>query len=66
MPSFILLTQSVGRLLLNSGLTLYTVLAVIMFEEPALVHLFGQEYKNYKKRVPMFFPVPMMSGGHTD
>ena len=39
-------------------LTTYVVVAVVFFEEPALVEEFGEDYKQYMKEVPRFIPDP--------
>ena len=39
-------------------LTMYVVVAVVFFEEPALVEEFGEDYKQYMKEVPRFIPDP--------
>jgi protein-S-isoprenylcysteine O-methyltransferase Ste14 len=50
-------TMTVGHLLLAALLTGYMLVAVV-FEERDLVAHFGQVYENYRRRVPMFFPIP--------
>ena len=42
-------------LLVNSVITLYTLIA-IRFEERKLIGLYGKEYEDYRKRVPMLLP----------
>jgi protein-S-isoprenylcysteine O-methyltransferase Ste14 len=38
-------------------------LAIVkFFEEPMLIRLFGKEYRQYKERVPAFFPLPLRVG----
>lgn len=53
-------TMTVGHLLLAGGLTGYIAIAVI-FEERDLVNHFGQEYREYQRRVPRF--IPRLVGG---
>lgn len=53
-------TMTVGHLLLAAGLTGYIAIAVI-FEERDLVNHFGQEYREYQRRVPKF--IPRLVGG---
>ncbi len=37
----------------------FACLAIVkLFEEPTLTGLFGEEYRQYKERVPAFFPLP--------
>jgi protein-S-isoprenylcysteine O-methyltransferase Ste14 len=48
-------TMTVGHLLLAAGMTGYMLLAVV-FEERDLIAYFGQQYEDYRQRVPMFVP----------
>lgn len=48
--------MSVGHCLLAIAFTTYVAFAVAMFEEPALVKEFGQDYVEYAKRTPMYVP----------
>ncbi len=48
-------TMTVGHLLFAGSLTAYMILAAIV-EERDLVNHFGQTYKDYRRRVPMFVP----------
>lgn len=48
-------TMTQGHLLFAAVLTLYMAVAVV-FEERDLVELFGDEYRAYQRRVPMFLP----------
>ncbi len=48
-------TMTVGHLLFAASLTAYMMLAAIV-EERDLVDHFGQTYKDYSRRVPMFVP----------
>jgi protein-S-isoprenylcysteine O-methyltransferase Ste14 len=50
-------TMTLGHLLLAAGLTVYMLVAVV-FEERDLVAYFGQAYEDYRRRVPMFVPLP--------
>ena len=50
--------QSLGRLLVAVGVFVYLLLAVPYFEEPGLVQEFGNSYRGYMKKTPMFFPIP--------
>ena len=45
-------------LLVNTVITLYTLIA-IRFEEQKLIELYGKEYEDYRKRVPMILPFRM-------
>jgi protein-S-isoprenylcysteine O-methyltransferase Ste14 len=53
-------TMTVGHLLFAATLTLYMVLAALV-EERDLVAYFGDAYRDYQRRVPMF--VPRLSNG---
>lgn len=50
-------TVSMGRLLLNVGMSIYC-LAAIRWEEQDLVRQFGDAYREYCRRVPMLLPWP--------
>ena len=50
-------TMTVGHLLLAATLTGYMLVAVV-FEERDLVAHFGRAYEEYRRRVPMFIPLP--------
>jgi protein-S-isoprenylcysteine O-methyltransferase Ste14 len=50
-------TMTLGHLLLAAGLTGY-MLAAVVFEERDLVAHFGRAYEDYRRRVPMFLPLP--------
>jgi protein-S-isoprenylcysteine O-methyltransferase Ste14 len=50
-------TMTAGHLLLAAALTGYMLVAVI-FEERDLVAHFGHRYEEYRRRVPMFIPLP--------
>jgi protein-S-isoprenylcysteine O-methyltransferase Ste14 len=49
--------MTAGHALLAAGLTGYMLVAVI-FEERDLVAHFGRAYEGYRRRVPMFLPLP--------
>jgi len=47
---------TVGRLVLNIGLTLYILIAVKFFEEPDLRKELGDKYRRYEATTPAYFP----------
>lgn len=47
--------MTTGRLLFNSGMTLY-ILVGVYFEERSLVKALGQDYQQYCRQVPMLLP----------
>jgi protein-S-isoprenylcysteine O-methyltransferase Ste14 len=47
--------MTVGHLVFSCGMTFYIVIGVY-YEERAMVRRFGDEYEDYRKRVPKFFP----------
>ncbi len=47
--------MTVGHLIFSSGMTLY-ILVGVYYEEKAMVRRFGEDYEDYRKRVPRFFP----------
>lgn len=49
-------TMTTGHCLFASLFTAYVVFAVTMYEEPALVKQFGQDYVEYMKKTPMYIP----------
>jgi protein-S-isoprenylcysteine O-methyltransferase Ste14 len=49
--------MSQGRLFFAAGSTIY-VLVAIQFEEHDLINVFGQTYRDYRKRVSMILPLP--------
>ena len=40
--------------------TLYVLVAVPLFEEPHLVVLFGERYREYMKTTPMLLPINLL------
>jgi protein-S-isoprenylcysteine O-methyltransferase Ste14 len=50
-------TMTVGHLLLAIGMSAYILIA-IRYEERDLVKLLGEDYANYRARVPMLIPHP--------
>ncbi|MDB4442215.1 NnrU family protein [bacterium] len=48
--------MTVGHLLFAAGMTIYSFIG-FKFEERDLIDLYGEEYKTYKQKVRMFFPV---------
>lgn len=48
-------TMTVGHLVFSLGMTIYILIGVY-FEEKAMIRRFGDDYKDYKSRVPKFFP----------
>ena len=51
-------TMTLGHLVLAALLTGYMLVAVV-FEERDLEAHFGKEYEDYRRRVPMFVPLPL-------
>lgn len=47
--------MTAGHLLFSAGMTIYILIGVY-FEEKAMVRRFGDDYKDYRDRVPKFFP----------
>jgi protein-S-isoprenylcysteine O-methyltransferase Ste14 len=47
--------MTINLLALNLGLTAYLVIGAF-FEERKLVHEFGDAYRDYRRRTPMFIP----------
>ena len=45
--------------MLVSGLTLYVLVSVPLFEEPNLTEMFGERYREYKRTTPMLLPVKL-------
>lgn len=54
---------TLDRLLLNVSFTVW-VIAATRLEERKLVATFGEEYRNYQRKVPMLIPWPLASGRH--
>ena len=50
-------TMTMGHLLLAAATTAY-ILIGIFFEERDLVHMFGDQYRNYRRQVSMLIPLP--------
>ena len=48
-------TMTVGHLVFSLGMTIY-ILVGVYFEEKTMMREFGDEYQDYKSRVPKFFP----------
>jgi protein-S-isoprenylcysteine O-methyltransferase Ste14 len=48
--------MSVGHLLLCGAISGYIVVALVFFEEPDLIRQFGDDYRDYRKRVGMLIP----------
>ncbi len=47
--------MSIGHFIFAAGMTVYTLVG-IQFEERMLIHYIGDEYRDYKRRVPMLIP----------
>ncbi|NGP88506.1 isoprenylcysteine carboxylmethyltransferase family protein [Aliifodinibius halophilus] len=47
--------MTVGHFIFSGGMTLYILIGVF-YEEKAMVQRFGNKYKDYRDRVPKFFP----------
>ncbi len=50
-------TMTVGHLLFAAGTTAY-ILVAVQLEERDLVERFGERYREYRRQVPAFFPLP--------
>jgi hypothetical protein len=49
--------MTVGHLLFAGATTAYVLIA-IQLEERDLIHLFGDQYRRYRKEVAMLIPLP--------
>ena len=49
-------SKTAGHALWSGVMAVYIVSAVTVYEEPALIEEFGDEYKQYMKEVPGFIP----------
>lgn len=58
--------MSVGHLLFAVATTAYILLAVLALEERDLVAAFGDEYRDYQRRVPGFLPIPKRANASKD
>lgn len=58
-------TMTMSHLVFAAGYTLY-ILVAIRFEERDLVGAFGQQYRDYRKQVPMMVPGPKSFGKNTN
>ena len=47
--------MTAGHLVFSGGMSLY-ILVGVYFEEKAMARRFGEDYENYRERVPKFFP----------
>ncbi len=48
-------TMTLGHLIFAASLTAYMAIATL-FEERDLVSVYGEQYREYQRRVPMFLP----------
>ena len=51
--------MSQGRLFFAAGTTAYVLIA-IQFEEHDMIAVFGERYRDYRKRVSMILPLPRL------
>jgi protein-S-isoprenylcysteine O-methyltransferase Ste14 len=54
-----------NHLVFSGACSVYILLAIKLFEEPDLVAEFGEDYRNYQQRVPMYCPF-LGHGGASD
>lgn len=50
--------NSISSLLIAAGFLIFMVVYIKLFEEKRLLKDFGNDYLDYKKKVPMIFPIP--------
>lgn len=58
-------TMTVGHMLFAAAMTAY-ILVAIRFEERDLVHYLGEDYAEYRQRVPMLIPAPRRTAVASD
>jgi protein-S-isoprenylcysteine O-methyltransferase Ste14 len=57
--------MTVGHLLFAAVMTTYIMVA-LQFEERDLIRKFGDRYRKYRERVPMFIPNPNMESATSE